>query len=76
MRIGGGWHFVAPREGTQLFDESSGGCLLFRSQWQQATTPTAPSGGTVVDVEARAAIIALTEALMTMGVFASTGPGG
>jgi hypothetical protein len=70
--IGGEWHFVAPREGMELFDRAAGYQLVYRSAWEAAVAPVAPAGGTTIDVEARAAIIALLEALTAAGVLAPT----
>jgi hypothetical protein len=74
VRIGGAWHFINPVEGTRLFDQAAGCFLLFRAAWQHCTAPGAPTGGTVVDVEARAAITALVEALTAAGVLVPAGP--
>jgi hypothetical protein len=74
VRIGGDWHFISPLEGMRLFDKGAGCLVLFRSEWQQCAAPAAPTGGAVIDVEARAAIAALTEALRTAGVLAPTSP--
>lgn len=68
--IGGDWHFVAPRPGLQIFDAQAGHMLVFKSGWQHATAPTAPSGGNVVDVEVRASLAALIAALGEAGVVA------
>jgi Protein of unknown function (DUF2793) len=69
--IGGDWHFIAPRTGLQIFDAEAGHTLVFRSGWQQATAPAAPSGGLVIDVEARASLAALIQALVGVGLLAS-----
>lgn len=68
VRINGGWHFVAPAEGMVLFDRTSGRSVIYRTQWQVAPAPALPSGGTVVDAQARAAINAVIDALRTLGV--------
>lgn len=70
--IGGDWHFVMPTEGMQLFDRTAGHMLVFRSQWQLATAPALPSGGNLIDAEARAAIAALTQALVAIGLLGAT----
>ena len=74
VRIGGDWHFVSPQEGMQLFDRAEGCMLLFRAAWHQCAAPEEPAGGNVIDLEARAAIAALTEALITAGVLAPASP--
>ncbi len=72
--IAGGWHFIAPVSGMALFDRSSDCLLVFRSGWKRAQAPALPTGGTVVDVEARAAIVTLVQALRAIGVLAVAGP--
>ncbi|QIQ87693.1 DUF2793 domain-containing protein [Erythrobacter sp.] len=68
-RVGGGWHFVSPCEGMQVFDQAVGCWLHFEGDWNAAGEPIAPQGGAVVDLEARAAIAQLTDALRTLGLF-------
>jgi hypothetical protein len=70
LRIGGAWHFVAPREGMSVFDRSAGQLLVFRTTWQSAAAPEAPTGGSVVDAEARAAITQVLQALQALGILA------
>ena len=69
--IGGGWHFVSPVEGMQLFDRAADHTLVFRSEWRYAAAPAAPTGGLVVDTAARAALAALIDALITLGILDS-----
>lgn len=71
VRIGGDWHFIQPTPGMAVFDQSAGYSLVFRTQWEHAEAPQQPTAGAVIDVEARAAIGALIEALATVGVLAS-----
>jgi len=68
IRIGGSWHFIPPREGMTLFDRAADNRLFFQSGWQNAQAPAIPSGGAVIDVEARAAIGQLIEALRDGGL--------
>ena len=68
VMIGGEWRFIAPPEGLLLFDRAAGSLIIYRSQWEPATAIAAPSGGTVVDIEARATLTSLIAALETMGV--------
>jgi Protein of unknown function (DUF2793) len=74
VRIGGDWHFIPPREGMRLFDAEADHSLFFRESWQSADAALTPSNGTVIDIEARAAINQLIDALRTMGVFANPSP--
>ena len=53
----GGWRFVSPYEGMIVWDKATGKQRRFHSgQWITPNNFTLPSGGTVVDQEARAAI--------------------
>lgn len=84
---GGGWRFVAPREGMCVWLERAGGFALFRAgAWRvgeahgrlfvegvqvvgtQCADVAEPVGGLTVDVEARAAIVSVLEALRAHGL--------
>jgi hypothetical protein len=73
IHIGGDWHFVAPHEGMPVFDQAAGHILVFRSEWELASAPAIPSGGSVIDIEARAAIEQLIEALQAIGMLGEAG---
>lgn len=64
----GTWLFIAPHDGMQVFDKSAAQYARFSGTWQRATAPAAPTGGTVVDSAARAAIVQLIEALASAGI--------
>jgi len=66
----GGWIFAAPRDGVRLLDRVTGQEIRYRGGWQRPATPAAPSGGTTVDAEARAAIAGLIAALVAGGLLA------
>lgn len=70
IQIGGGWHFIAPREGMAVFDSAAGHALVYRSGWQRADAPTVPAGGAIVDVEARTTIDQLIQTLRASGILA------
>ena len=72
MMIGGDWHFVGPQQGIAIFDRAAGHLLVFRDGWELAGAPASPSGGTVIDAEARAAVAALVQALVSIGVLAES----
>lgn len=74
VRIGGAWHFVAPLAGMLLFDRAVGLMLVFRSQWQVSSSPAVPTGGAVIDVQARTAIGAVIDALRTLGILGTPAP--
>ena len=68
-RQAGNWLFAAPLDGMRILDKSNGQDKLFRGTWQSPAAPAAPSGGSNIDVEARAAIDALIAALRLAGIF-------
>lgn len=74
IHVGGSWHFIAPVEGMMLFDRAAGSWMYFRSGWHNAPPPPQPAGGTVIDVEARSAIIQLAESLQAIGLVAPASP--
>ena len=66
--IGGSWHFVEAADGMAIFDRAANQSLRFFSGWNAAIEPTIPSGGSVIDTEARAALLELVEALRAYGI--------
>lgn len=65
----GGWRFVVPRDGMKVYDLTASAHRLFAgSTWRLVTAPAAPTGGSVIDTQARAAIIAVLDALRNAGV--------
>lgn len=70
INIGGTWHFVPPAEGMMLFDRTAEQWLWFRSGWQSAAAPSLPTGGTVIDTEARALIGQIVAILQAVGLVA------
>ena len=61
---GGSWHFVRPATGMTVFDRALDQRRIYTGAWQAAAQAvTAPSGGNVIDTEARTAIAALIELL-------------
>ncbi len=72
LRQSGQWLFVAAADGTQLLNKATG--QIWRrvsSSWNAPSPPTAPSGGTTVDNEARTALAELIAALRQAGVFSA-----
>lgn len=65
----GQWLFGAARDGIHLLNKASGQWMSrIGAAWHAPAAPAAPSGGTVVDVEARSALAALVSALRSAGV--------
>jgi hypothetical protein len=71
VRVAGTWHFISPTDGMLVYDRAATAFVIYQSQWQAAAVVAEPSGGTVVDVQARSTLAALIAALMTMGVLAA-----
>ena len=71
ISVGGDWIFVEPQSGMRVFDRDAGCFRLFRSGWQRAEAILPPSGGSVIDAEARSAINAIIAVLDTHGFFAN-----
>lgn len=69
LRQGGNWVFASPRDGMRLLDRSTGQHRHYLGGWHAPSAPTGPSGGTTVDSEARAAILAIVAALRDAGIF-------
>ena len=67
----GNWVFAAPRDGMNLLDKSTGQTKRYAGGWQAAATVADPTGGSVVDVEARTAITGLIAALLSAGILPS-----
>lgn len=68
VRIAGGWHFVSPVEGLRIYDRQAAQFLVFKGQWETASAPGSPTGGSVIDTQARAAIDELIDALEQVGI--------
>jgi hypothetical protein len=65
----GGWRFIAPREGMRAYDIAATAYRLYAGgNWRLAAAPVAPSGGSVVDSQARVAIAAIITSLRSAGV--------
>jgi hypothetical protein len=64
----GTWVYATPRDGLRLLDRSTGQEIRYRSGWQRPNAPAAPTGGTTVDAQARAAIAGLIAALVASGI--------
>lgn len=66
----GVWLFQAPYAGLTIRDASlNGSWAVFDGQWQRAQAPGLPSGGTMVDSEARAVVAEILAKLTTLGIF-------
>lgn len=58
---------------TGMVRDRAAGCLRrFAGEWQAISRPAEPAGGTTIDPEARAAIVAILTALEAFGIFSGT----
>ena len=71
IRIGADWHFISPRDGMRIFDGGAHHTLVFLEGWQFAEAPEVPTTGVVIDIEARAALAQLIDALRNLAIFNS-----
>lgn len=63
------WLFAAVRDGMQVLNKASGQRInRIAGAWRAPAVPASPSGGSVIDTEARTAIAALVSALRASGV--------
>lgn len=67
--IAGAWTFAAPYEGIRVRDRTTASVLSYDGQWRRHTAPTLPSGGSVIDDEARSAIGEVVAILRQHGLF-------
>jgi hypothetical protein len=66
------WIFVTPRDGLRILDKQTGQDIRWSGgAWQRPVAPAAPTGGTTADNEARSAVAALINALISAGILTS-----
>lgn len=67
----GGWRFLVPREGMRVYDIASAAYRVYAGgSWLVPATPTSPTGGSVIDSQARAVISAILTSLRAARVLA------
>jgi hypothetical protein len=64
----GNWLFAQPRNGMTVLDLSVGKNRRYANGWLTASSVSAPTGGTVVDLQARNSIAGLIAALVAAGI--------
>lgn len=67
--VGGSWRYIAPQDGMRIWNRASAS-HLFRidGQWLDGPSIPNPSAGTVVDVEARATLLAILQYFRLIGL--------
>ncbi len=65
----GDWLFLQPCDGMRVWDRAAAGLRFYDVQWSSPAVAPAPAGGDTVDIEARAAIAAITGQLRNAGIF-------
>ena len=68
FHIAGSWIYAQPSEGTVVFDRALGGLRHWHNGWQAMALPAIPTGGAVIDTQARAAIEELIAQLRAFGL--------
>ena len=72
IRSGGGWRFAPPREGMRATRLTDGAQLRFDGDlWAAPATVAVPSGGSIIDSEARTALATLILHLAAQGLLIS-----
>lgn len=65
----GQWLFASPSDGMQVLNKATGQLIgRIGGSWRAPAAPTAPTGGSVIDTEARSALASLVTALRSAGV--------
>ncbi|RVQ69700.1 DUF2793 domain-containing protein [Croceicoccus ponticola] len=67
----GQWLYSVPGKGMTVYDIGLGKRRFFNGSWEIATEVNAPLAGSVIDLEARASILQIIEALRAAGVLAN-----
>lgn len=68
-RQSGNWLYIPPRDGMRVFDIFAGQERIYFGSWKKAVPLLEPTGGTTVDVEARAVLSNLIAAMRAVGIF-------
>jgi hypothetical protein len=71
-RQGGNWLFCQPSAGLRILDRATGQTRIFTVAWKTPSQIAETSGGSVVDAEARGAIVQLIAALRVATVLPSS----
>lgn len=69
------WLFAKPSEGMRVFNRASGADMRYKDGWHRAANIVLPEGGATADVEARAAIAQLIEALVAAQILPQSAAG-
>lgn len=70
--VGGSWRFVEPQNGMRVWTKALNRQILYvTGQWISAPVISVPNGGTVVDIQARATLIAILQFFRSTGILAT-----
>ncbi len=69
--VSGTWIFAAPRDGLEVIDRATDQKLVYIGGWRREAAPAEPTGGSTVDTEARAAIVAILQLFRRTGILAA-----
>lgn len=68
----GGWRFIAAQNGMRVYDIAHASLRTFNGSWSLPVAPVAPTGGTVIDTQARAALANLVAILRDSSILAAS----
>lgn len=71
-RQAGNWIYITPRDGMIVLNRATGQQLRYFGAWAAATNVASPTGGGIVDAEARSAIGGIVLALKVAGILATS----
>jgi hypothetical protein len=71
-RQNGNWIYVTPRDGMIVLNRGTGQQLRYFGGWVTATNVAPPTGGSIMDAEARTAISGILAALRIAGILATS----
>ncbi|MXP44728.1 hypothetical protein GRI65_09700 [Altererythrobacter sediminis] len=63
--------YITPQNGMRIMEPATGQTIFYANGWQRAETPAIPSGGQIVDAEARQAIDHLIQSLRSAGILSA-----
>jgi hypothetical protein len=66
---GGSWRFNVPVSGMRIWNAATNSQMIWRNNaWQESVAISDPSAGSVIDVQARSAVVAILQLLRQSGL--------